>query len=44
MIDHTLAVDVAALREAGARVRMNGYPEPKLMDRAERKKLKVKSP
>ena len=34
--------DVTALREAGARIRKNGYPEPKLMDRAERKKGKRK--
>lgn len=34
--------DVAALREAGARIRKNGYPAPALMDRAKRKKLKDK--
>jgi alpha-L-fucosidase len=32
--------DVAALREAGARIRKNGYPAPALMDRAARRKLK----
>jgi len=32
--------DVAALREAGARIRKNGYPAPALMDRASRRKLK----
>jgi hypothetical protein len=26
----------------GARIRKNGFPAPKLMDRAERKELKVK--
>jgi len=34
--------DVAALREAGARIRKHGFPEPKLMDRTARKKIKVK--
>jgi alpha-L-fucosidase len=34
--------DVAALREAGARIRKNGFPAPKLMDRAERAELKKK--
>ena len=34
--------DVAALREAGERIRKNGFPEPKLMDRTERKKAKKK--
>ena len=34
--------DVASLREAGARIRANGYPEPKLIERAERKKQKGK--
>jgi len=34
--------DVAALREAGARIRKNGFPEPKLMDRTERKKAEKK--
>lgn len=34
--------DVAALREAGARIRKTGYPAPALMDRAARKKLKEK--
>lgn len=34
--------DVAALREAGERIRKNGFPEPKLMDREQRKKLKKK--
>jgi len=32
--------DVAALREAGARIRRNGYPAPAIMDRAERRKMK----
>jgi alpha-L-fucosidase len=36
--------DVAALREAGARIRQGGYPEPKLMDRDQRKRLKKASP
>jgi alpha-L-fucosidase len=36
--------DVAALREAGTRIRQGGYPEPKLMDRDQRKKLKKASP
>jgi len=36
--------DVAALREAGASIRQNGYPEPRLMDRAERRKLKKIAP
>jgi alpha-L-fucosidase len=34
--------DVAALREAGARIRKNGYPAPALLDRAARKRLKMK--
>ena len=34
--------DVAALREAGARIRKNGYPAPALLERAERKKQKSK--
>lgn len=34
--------DVAALREAGARIRKNGYPAARLMDRAEREKMKMK--
>ena len=34
--------DVAALREAGARIRESGYPVPTVMDRKERKKLKEK--
>jgi alpha-L-fucosidase len=34
--------DVAALRDAGERIRKNGFPEPKLMDRKERKKVKKK--
>jgi alpha-L-fucosidase len=34
--------DVAALREAGERIRKNGFPEPKLMERGERKKVKKK--
>lgn len=34
--------DVAALREAGERIRKSGYPAPKLMDRKERKKIKAK--
>ena len=34
--------DVAALREAGARIRKNGYPVPTVMDRKERKKMKEK--
>jgi alpha-L-fucosidase len=32
--------DVASLREAGSRIRKNGFLEPKPMDRSERKKLK----
>lgn len=36
--------DVAALREAGARIRENGYPPPALLDRFERKKLKNRKP
>jgi len=32
----------AALREAGARIRKDGYPAPRLIDRAESKKLKLK--
>ena len=35
--------DVATLRDAGARIRKNGFPEPKLMERSERKKGKKKS-
>jgi alpha-L-fucosidase len=34
--------DVIALREAGKRIRKSGFPEPKRMDKADRKKLKVK--
>lgn len=34
--------DVAALREAGELIRKNGFPEPKRMDKAERKKVKAK--
>ena len=34
--------DVAALREAGARIRKDGYPVPASMTRAKRKKLKDK--
>jgi alpha-L-fucosidase len=34
--------DVIALREAGERIRKVGFPEPKRMDKADRKKLKVK--
>ena len=34
--------DVAALREAGERIRKSGYPAPKLLDRKERKKIKAK--
>ncbi|MCY3008345.1 MAG: alpha-L-fucosidase [Planctomycetota bacterium] len=34
--------DVIALREAGERIRKSGFPEPKRMDKADRKKLKVK--
>ena len=32
--------DVAALREAGARIRKDGFPAPALMDRTERKRIK----
>ena len=34
--------DVAALREAGARIRKNGFPAPALLDRASRGKAKKK--
>jgi alpha-L-fucosidase len=34
--------DVAALREAGARIRKNGFPSPALLDRASRGKIKKK--
>ncbi len=34
--------DVAALREAGELIRKNGFPDPKRMDKAERKKVKAK--
>ncbi|MBU6174076.1 MAG: alpha-L-fucosidase, partial [Planctomycetes bacterium] len=34
--------DVAALREAGQRIRQKGFPEPKRMERSERSKLKAK--
>ncbi|MEQ1826329.1 MAG: alpha-L-fucosidase [Pirellula sp.] len=34
--------DVAALREAGNRIRQHGFPSPKPMDRAERNRLKGK--
>ena len=34
--------DVTAFREAGARIRKNGFPEPKAADRAARKKDKKK--
>ena len=34
--------DVAALREAGARIRKTGYPAPALLDRASRGKMKKK--
>jgi alpha-L-fucosidase len=36
--------DVVALREAGERIRKNGFPEPKAMDRGERRKGKKKTP
>ena len=36
--------DVAALREAGERIRKSGFPEPKAMDRGERRKGKKKTP
>jgi alpha-L-fucosidase len=32
--------DVAALREAGARIRKDGYPAPALMDRDKRQEMK----
>jgi alpha-L-fucosidase len=34
--------DVVTLREAGVRIRKNGYPAPKLMERSAREKLKDK--
>jgi alpha-L-fucosidase len=36
--------DVAALREAGERIRQHGFPAAKPMERTERKKGKKKSP
>jgi hypothetical protein len=33
--------DVAALREAGARIRKNGFPAPALLDRGSRGKVKA---
>ena len=35
--------DVAALRAAGERIRQHGFPPPRRMDPAERKKLKMRS-